>query len=278
MEFDWQLVILIVTELVLALNRIYNENCLDTMKKMPDKLVDLVVSSPPYNMNLRIRNGKYCSRQLIKEFSSKYVGFDDNMPIEQYYEFHSTVLNELLRIASIVFYNVQIVTGSKRAWFKIIGDNYDRLKDIIIWDKGHAQPAMQQAVLSRQSELILIFEAPERAVSRQFQTCNFERGTLNDVWQIKRDRKIASNHGATFPEALVERIILNFSNEGGLIYDPFMGTGTTAKVALDHGRNFIGSEISAEYCAIADTRIHGRTGVTQLPEPGIRVAKVNELL
>ena len=52
------------------INKIHNENCLETMAKMPDNFVDITVTSPPYNMNLRIRNGKYCSRQIVKELST----------------------------------------------------------------------------------------------------------------------------------------------------------------------------------------------------------------
>ena len=118
----------------MELNKIHNEDCLKTLSKIKDKSIDLVVTSPPYNMNLRIRNGKYCSRQIVKEFSTKYNGFDDNMPIDEFYKLHLKILNELLRTSSIVFYNIQIVTGSKRAFFKIIGELSDYLKDIIVWD------------------------------------------------------------------------------------------------------------------------------------------------
>ena len=83
-------------------------------------------------MNLRIRNGQYCSRQIVKEFSTKYEEFDDNLPIDEFYNFHSKVIKELLRVSELIFYNIQIVTGSKRAFFKIIGEYSDFLKDIII--------------------------------------------------------------------------------------------------------------------------------------------------
>jgi site-specific DNA-methyltransferase (adenine-specific) len=239
---------------MIELNKIYNENCLDTMARMPDNYIDLVVTSPPYNMNLRIRNEKYCSRQIVKEFSTKYSNFDDNLPIEEYYSFHSKVINELLRTSKIIFYNIQIVTGSKRAIFKIIGDYSDYLKDIIIWDKGYAQPAMASNVLNRQSELILVFERTN-AISRQFSKCNFERGTLSDVWNISRGKKIDKNHSAVFPEKLVQTILNNFTNENDIIYDPFMGTGTTAYVSKLMNRKWIGSEISSKYCEIANKRI-----------------------
>lgn len=251
----------------MKLNEVYNESCLETLKRMENDSIDLVVTSPPYNMNLRIRNGKYCSRQIVEEFSTKYSRFSDNLPIEEFYKFHLSVLKELLRTSSIIFYNIQIVTGSKRAFFKIIGDLSEYLKDIVIWDKGVAQPAMASAVLNRQSELILIFEK-ENAISRQFKKCNFKRGTLNDVWQIRRGAKDKSlkGHSAIFPEELIERILLNFTNENDVIYDPFMGTGTTGVVCKKLGRKFIGSELVTEYAELARKRISSTALQIQLQD------------
>lgn len=239
---------------MIEINKIYNENCLDTLKRIEDKSIDLVITSPPYNMNLRIRNGKYCSRQIVKEFSTKYDGFDDNLPIEEFFNFHLKVLKELLRTSSIIFYNIQIVTGSKRAFFKIIGELSDYLKDIIIWDKGYAQPAMAERVLNRRTELILVFDA-NNAISRQFANSNFDRGTLDDLWQINRGKKIVDSHSAVFPEELVGQIINNFSNEGDLVYDPFMGTGTTAVVAKKLYRNYLGSELLPKYFEVINKRL-----------------------
>ena len=230
---------------------IFNENCIDTLNRMEDDTVDLVITSPPYNMNLRIRNGKYCSRQInppTKEFTTKYKGFNDNLPIDEFYEFHLNVLKELLRVSPIVFYNIQVVTGSKRAFFKIIGELNEYLKDIIV--------AMGEGILNRQTELILVFDK-NNAISRKFDKNNFERGTLNDIWLIKRGAKSKElkNHSAIFPEALVEKILINFSNEGDMVYDPFTGSGTTGVVARKLNRKFIGSEILKEYADLARKRI-----------------------
>lgn len=241
-------------------NIIYNESCEKTLKRLPDRSIDLVITSPPYNMNLRIRNGKYCSRQIVKEFSSKYDAFDDNIPIEDFYRFHSRIISELLRVSDMIFYNIQIVTGSKRAFFKIIGEFSENIKDIIVWDKGYAQPAMAKNVLNKQSELLIIFDS-KNAISRQFTKCNFDRGTLNDIWQIKRGKKIDASHSAVFPEELVAKILLNFTNETDIIYDPFMGTGTTAIAAQKLNRRWIGSEISDVYCEIIDRRIFELNGL-----------------
>lgn len=235
---------------------VVNEDCMATMGRLPDDSVDLVITSPPYNMNLRIRNGAYCSRQITKEFSTKYEGFDDNLPIDEFYQFHLAALREMLRIAPLVFYNIQVVTGSKRAFFKIIGEMSDHLKEIIVWDKGNAQPAMGVGVLNRQSELLLVFDKHD-AISRKFHSAQFDRGTLNDVWQIRSGKKpaAAKTHGAVFPQELVERILLNFSAEGARVYDPFAGTGTTGVVCKRLNRTFLGSEIVAEYAELANRLI-----------------------
>jgi site-specific DNA-methyltransferase (adenine-specific) len=236
------------------INKIFNESCMDTMKRIPDDFVDVVITSPPYNMNLRIRKGEYCSRQIVKEISTKYEDFPDNLPIDDYYKFHSGVLKELLRISNLVFYNVQIVTGSKRAIFKMIGEFSENLKDIIIWDKRYGQPAIGEQVMNRRSELILVFEK-DYPISRQFRSAVFKRGTLDDVWVIDRERKNVEGHGATFPEKLISTILENFSKKKDIIYDPFIGTGTTAVVSKKLGRNFIGSEISKKYYKECNKRI-----------------------
>ena len=237
------------------LNKIYNEDCLETLSRIPDDYIDLVITSPPYNMNLRIRNGQYTSRQIVKEFSSKYDGFDDNLPIDDFYKHHSQIIKELLRTSNLIFYVIQIVTGSKRAFFKIIGDFNENLKDVIIWDKGVAQPAMQKQVLNRQSEIILVFEK-DYPISRQFRSAPFERGKLNDIWNISRGKKLNKDHGAVFPEELVEKIITNFSNKNDVVYDPFLGTGTTAFVAKKLGRNYLGSELLESYYNFAQERLN----------------------
>lgn len=221
-------------------------NCLDHLRTFADDSFKATITSPPYNMNLRIRNGKYCKRTDINGFSAKYDFFDDAMPLDEFYSFHKAVLQELIRTSELVFYNIAVVTGSKRAFFKMIGDYSDYLKDIIVWDKGHGLPAMQAGVLNRQSELILVFDKTN-AISREFSSCNFARGTLSDTWYIKRQRSKVPGHRAVFPEELVERILLNFTNEGDTVCDPFMGSGTVLRVAERLNRNVVGSELNKAY-------------------------------
>jgi site-specific DNA-methyltransferase (adenine-specific)/modification methylase len=244
----------------MKINKIYNENCLETMFKMPNKFVDLVVTSPPYNMRTRVRNGQYTTREKSDHFSKKYKYFDDALPINDFYEFHKNVLIELLRVSKIVCYNFQIVTGSKEAFFKIIGEFNKYIKDIIIWDKGNGQPAMHEMVLNSCYEMILILEDDKKA-GRAIQNAKFKRGEMNNILRIGKGKKISDVHGAIFPEKLPFILINAFTKKDDLIYDPFMGSGTTALVAKKLSRNYIGSEITKEYCKISENRIKDNLGL-----------------
>ncbi len=229
-------------------------DCLERMADIPDGSVDMVLTSPPYNMNLRIRNGKYCSRQIVKEISTKYQSFDDNLPMEDYFQFNKKVVAELLRVSDLVFYNVQFLTGNKPALFRLMGEFHEKVKEFIIWDKVNAQPAIGANVLNSQFEVIIVFQN-SKPESRSFATSTFERGTLSNLWSIKRGKKYSPNHGATFPVELAEKVISNFSSAGNVVLDPFMGLGTTGVAAKNLNRDFIGIELDNDYFEIAKKRI-----------------------
>ena len=231
-----------------------NGDCLEKMKDIPGGSIDAVITSPPYNMNLRIRNGKYCSRQIVKEISTKYENFNDNLSMDDYFDFNKKVINECLRVSGTVFYNIQFLTGNKVAMFRLIGDFADKIKEIIVWDKVNAQPAIGESILNSQFEIILVFDN-YNAISRKFSNSNFKRGTLSNCWSIKRGKNKFKTHGAVFPEELAVKIIKNFSREGDTILDCFLGTGTTGIAAKNLNRNFIGIEKDEAYFEIAKQRI-----------------------
>jgi len=218
---------------MIDINKIYNEDCLETLKKIPDNFIDLVITSPPYNMRTRIRNGQYTTREKSEHFSKKYKFFDDALPINEFYEFHKKVISELLRTSKIICYNFQIVTGSKEAFFRIIGDFNKDIKDIIIWDKGHGQPAMHERILNSCYEFILILEGDKKC-GRMIQNAVFKRGEMNNILRISRNKQKDKSHNAVFP---------------------FMGSGTTAIVAISNNRKYIGSEIIKEYFEMAEYKI-----------------------
>lgn len=235
-------------------NQVLHGDCLELMKGIPDKSIDLVLTSPPYNMRTRIRNGKYTTREKSEHFSKKYKHFGDDLSIEDFYSFHKKCLVEMLRISKIVIYNFQIVTGSKEAFFKIIGDFNKDIKDIIIWDKGFGQPAMHEQVLNSSYEIILILEDDKQA-GRVIKNSTFRRGEMQNILRVKRGGKVSEIHSAVMPLELAEKIIISFSKEGKIILDPFAGSGTTLLAAKMNKRNYIGIEISQEYIDIINKRL-----------------------
>lgn len=230
-------------------------DCRERMKDIPSDSVDLVLTSPPYNMNLRINKGRYCSRQIVKELTTKYKNYPDNLPMYDYYQMNKDVIEELLRVCKgNIFYNIQFLTGNKPALFKLLGEFHEYIKEFIIWDKVNAQPAIGNGVMNSRFEAIVVFNKND-AISRKFEKCNFDRGTLENLWQIKRGSKTVKDHGAVFPELLVERVIENFSDKNDVILDPFMGSGTTGVVCSRSDRGFIGIELDEGYFKTCEGRL-----------------------
>ena len=237
-------------------NKIYGENCLETMARMPDGFVDLTVTSPPYNFNRRIHSGKWTVRHVNEK--TKYAkSYHDALTVEEYYLWQFNVISELLRVTrTYVFYNIQVLTGNKPAVFRLFGAFAEQIKEVMIWDKVNAEPAIAPQVLNSQFEFVIVF-AKQNAIARQFEVCNFGRGTMSNVLRISKNSKNnnAEYHSATFPTALPGVLIKQFSNENDLVYDPFMGSGTTAKAAHQLNRRWVGSELNPDYVAIAERRL-----------------------
>ena len=242
------------------IDHIYNIDCLEWMKSMADNSVDAVVTSPPYNFCLRVRGEDYTKRSKNEEFGhtgqpmNKYTnGLTDDLDMKDYYEWQCLCIDEMLRITKgIVFYNVQIITGNKWAILKILGKYADRIREILIWDKITSEPAMHAGVLNSEYELIIAFDKSD-CKGRQFRTANFERGTMANVIRIGKNRE--NDHRAAFPLLLPRTLIHYFTNEGDIIADPFMGSGTTAVADINEKRHFIGTELNKEYFDKAVKRI-----------------------
>lgn len=234
---------------------VINNDCLEVLKYLPDQSMPLAITSPPYNMNLRIRAGKYCSRQIVKEITTKYKNYPDNLPIDDYFELNKAVLGELIRVCDTVFYNVQFLTGNKRALYKLIGHFSDNIKEFIIWDKVNSEPAIGSGILNSRWEAVLVLQKDDKAISRKFENSSFSRGALENIWQIKRGKKVHKEHGAVFPSELVDKIILNFSKEGDTVLDPFAGTGTVGESCNRLGRGYFLVEKDEEYFKFITDRL-----------------------
>lgn len=239
--------------------RLEHGDCLKIMDKLIAEgvKVDAVITSPPYNMNLRVHTGKYISgwgwKGNLNSFSTKYKNYSDDLSMEEYLDFQKLFIEKSFKLSDLIFYNIQMVTGNKIALFKLIGFFAEKIKEIIIWDKINAQPAMSKKVLNSQYEFIIIFDN-KKAYNRMFDIASFERGTLSNIWQIKRERN--RNHKAAFPTKLIETIITNFTKDNAVILDPFMGSGTTGVACRNLNRSFIGIELDFNYYMTAWERIY----------------------
>ena len=255
----------------MEINKIYNENCLETMAKMPDNFIDLTVTSPPYD-GLRTYNGY-------------------SFPFED-------IAKELFRITKdggVVVWVVGDATknGSESGtsfrqalYFKEIGFN---LHDTMIYAKNSYMPLTHNRY-EQQFEYMFVFSKGKPKTFKPIMIPSLTAGTKrnrggskaneNTYAERLRDEKTIVNaekqkpniwfydvgkndktkHNAPFPEQLANDHIISWSNENDLIYDPFMGSGTTAKTAILNNRNWIGSEISNEYCNIVEERIKKSVG------------------
>jgi len=248
----------------MELNKIYNMDCIEGMRLLDSDSIDLTVTSPPYD-NLRVYNG----------FTWDFEG----------------VAKELYRVTKqggVVVWVVGDATikGSETGtsfrqalYFMECGFN---LHDTMIYEKNN-YPPLTHGRYEQSFEYMFVFSKGKpnifnaikintkhegRIPSGSFyHTSNQNKPTPANNNKSVNKTKIKPNifsytvggkkygHPAPFPEQLASDHIISWSNEGDTVLDPFMGSGTTAKMAIKNKRNFIGFELSKEYCDIANERI-----------------------
>ena len=256
---------------MIEINKNYNESNLETMAKMPDCFIDLTVTSPPYD-NLR-----------------DYKGYSFN------FEDIAKELYRVTKEGGVVVWVVgdATVNGSETGtsfrqalYFKEIGFN---LHDTMIYQKISYMPNKKAKRYDSLFEYMFIFSKCqpktfneiienrtniEKSVCKKDIMIRQKDGTfkkserinkglvkkMGNVWTYLNNSnstkdKIAFEHPAIFPEQLANDHIISWSKENDLVYDPFMGSGTTAKMSILNNRNWIGSEISSEYCNIIEERV-----------------------
>ena len=233
---------------------IYNENCLDTMARFPDEYINLTLTSPPYD-NLREYNG---------------YSFDFEAIAKEIYRV--TKSNGLLVwvVGDAVIDGSESGSSFRQAlYFKELGF---KLHDTMIYEKNSpTYPARANG--NRYTQIFeymfvfakgkvpiqLICDKPNKWAGHKDFSGKLKNpvpdfSPRNNIWKYTTSFN-GWKHPAPFPEALAHDHIVSWSKEGDLVYDPFMGSGTTAYVARLLGRNYIGSEISKEYCEIIEQRL-----------------------
>ena len=230
---------------------------------MPDSFVDLTITSPPYD-SLRIYNGYSFDFESVAKSLFKIIKPGGVLVW--------IVGDETLK-GSETGTSFRQALGLKEAGFN--------LHDTMIWRKTNPMPKFKHKRYSDVFEYMFVLskgqpktfnplmQPSKRAGElydytaklkttgkvRQKKTFNINSEKYRDnIWEIAVARN-TTEHPAIFPESLVSDHIISWSNEGDIVYDPFIGSGTTALAAKKLNRSYIGSEISKEYCAIAESRI-----------------------
>jgi DNA modification methylase len=248
----------------LELNKIYNMDCVQGMKLLDDCSVDLIVTSPPYNVDLG--NNKYNK--------NPYNLYNDNREHHDYIEWLRkifTLTYEKLKSGGRVCINIG---DGKNGAVPTHSDVIQMMCEIgyipmsvIIWNKNTVSGRTAWGSFNSPScpsfprpfEYILVFAKDNKKLQWKGETDLTKEEFIDwslAIWKFApetRQKKIG--HPAMFPEELPKRLIKMFSWKGALVVDPFMGSGTTAIACMNTNRNYIGFEISKEYCDIAEKRI-----------------------
>ncbi len=240
------------------LNKMICGDAVEIMKTIPSGSIDLIITSPPYNLKNSTgngmkdgRGGKWANAALQKGYSHH----EDSMPHEEYVKWQRACLKQMLRLIpedGAIFYN-----HKWRVQGGLLQDRQDILKgfpvrQIIIWRRkggfnfnpGYFLPTYEVIYLIAKPKFKLLPKA----------------NGVGDVWEFTQDMN--NKHPAPFPLMMIDRIIS--STDAKTVLDPFMGSGTTALAAINNNRDYIGIDVSPEYCEMAEQRIKRETAQGRL--------------
>lgn len=211
----------------MELNRIYQRDCVEALKEMEDSSVDCIITDPPYGIN-------YLSNHYKGDNPHKEIANDDNLFIP---------LDELWRVlkpngAMFVFFSHKVPLIDKR------------VKNTLIWVKNNWTAGDLEGDFGNQYECIAFMP------KEQFK---LKSKRYPNVWHFDRIPADKLKHPTQKPTSIIRRMVECSTQEGELVLDPFMGSGTTAKACKELKRNFIGFELDEGYCKIANERLKQST-------------------
>jgi site-specific DNA-methyltransferase (adenine-specific) len=223
-----------IMELLNSIDKIEKCDTLELMSRMPDEVIDLIVTDPPYLINYKT------NRRKGNHKFSETIPNDDNPELMKQYikECHRVLKNDTAMYMFCSF--------DKIDFFKSEIEKYFTVKNIIIWRKNNHTAGDLEAQFGKQYEMIILANKGRRP---------FNGDRLTDVWDFKRVSSDKLLHQNQKPIELIKRCIIKHSNVGDVVFDGFMGSGTTALAALELDRHFIGTEIDEYYFGVAEERI-----------------------
>lgn len=230
---------------------IYHGRCEEVLPTLDP--VDIVVTSPPYNMGLVPGgNGRGMYRPGASNKAGRFrAGYDgendDALPYDEYCAWQRNILRQCWDLARLaVFYNhrTRVEHGKLRLPLDMDFGGLP-LRQIITWDRGTGIDVTLRHFCTAQ-EWVLLFAKPE------FKLTDHSASGMSDVWRLGME-KGKTGHPAPFPVSLPARCIQ--ATGASTVLDPFMGSGSTLRAAKDLGRRAIGIEKTERYCEIAVKRL-----------------------
>jgi len=250
------------------LNNIYQGDCVELLKKIPDNSVDLIFADPPYNLQL---NGDLYRPDLSKvdAVDDEWDKFDSFSEYDQFTNQWLTECHRVLKPTGSIwvigsYHNIfRVGTALQNIGFWILND--------IIWVKSNPMPNFKGTRFNNAHETLIW---ATKSKSSKFTFHYHSMKVMNDDLQMRSDwvipicqgnERIKVNgmkaHSTQKPEELLYRVLISSSNPGDVVLDPFSGSGTTAAVAKRLGRKYIAFERDEFYIRVARERLEKITPV-----------------
>lgn len=226
-------------------NKIYNEDCLKTLRRMKENSIDLIVMSPPTN--------SVWYKQMMSDDRGKG---NKGMNPKKYEERQKEILDECIRVLKphgSIYYNHKDIIYRTRLIHPTWIYDYP-LRQIIVWDKANTLEKAEENYTPITEYIYWISMSPLLLEEGYTYFKKENSAYKSNIWDVRMDKGSYS----PLPLSMVKSMIHSTCPPNGVVYDPFMGGGTTALAVqqLGEGRTFIGSETNKKYCQIAEKRLH----------------------
>lgn len=222
--------------------KLFNEDCMQVLKRLPDNSIDLIVTDPPYLIK-KSSGGGSCGHKIMKVYDE----LDEKSLMNGFGE---EILNELMRVCKGV--NIYLFCSKRQIpWLThFFCERHGCSLELLIWEKTNPVPLCSNKWLN-DKEICLFFRKDAYCKPG----CMANGRTVFRLPINQKDKKMYG-HPTIKPLPIIERIILNGSRTGDVVLDPFMGSGTTGVAAVRNSRSFIGCEIDRNYFETAMNRIN----------------------
>lgn len=232
--------------------RIINADCLDAFKQIEDDSVNLILTDPPYNLGLFMKNRATNLKAMRPNFFGA-AGWDD-LDFEEWKQSMDKMFEECARISRAGTSMIMFMSIIKVESIINIAEKHGfYYKTTGIWHKQNPMPRNMNLHFINSTEAWIYFIYKKRT-----STFNNNGKVVHDFFEtsvISAGEKKFGKHPTQKPVVLLEKFVKLLSNEGDVVFDPFMGSGSTGVAALKHKRRFIGVELNSEYCKIAEKRL-----------------------